>query len=437
MRYVMKYVKLVLRYFFLRLLSLIFILFVYSNHVECQLEECDTTIAPEIWSQPEILPKRVNNSFRNNYPFITSDGKTLYYNNKYVLSMTTLADTGWLEPVPLSSRVNSELAQSPSVSPDGKTLYFIDWTGNRWCVFSSTWNDTLNDWNTPEYVEGINSDRSTIHTGHISRDGKKFYFSCRDPEDSGAFSFFDDIYVSVWNDTTKKWGTKKNMGRAINFYNGCKGTMALEEGASLTADEKKIYFCKFEAHPNNFELYVAYKDSFGNWLKAQRLNINTIADSPTVFRYECCTGWDMDPSVTPDGKTIYYAARRQVFEYGEGDNIWMSRLLVDENGKIVTNIRENKDKPQNFEVYQNYPNPFNSETNIKYELLDKNCVSLIIYDAIGREVKRLVENVQEAGVYTIRWDARNRNGLKVTSGVYFYCLQAGNNYKVKKMIQIR
>ena len=77
--------------------------------------------------------------------------------------------------------------------------------------------------------------------------------------------------------------------------------------------------------------------------------------------------------------------------------------------------------PENYALYQNYPNPFNSTTTIKYELPEPAFVNLIIYDVLGREVKRLVNEEKPAGKYTVQFDAGN-----LSSGVYLYKISFDN-----------
>jgi hypothetical protein len=97
--------------------------------------------------------------------------------------------------------------------------------------------------------------------------------------------------------------------------------------------------------------------------------------------------------------------------------------------------------PDNYVLYQNYPNPFNSYTIINYELPEEAFVRLIIYDVLGKEVKRLVNEEKSAGKYTIQFDADN-----LSSGVYFYKISFENNsnkmvfdglYKTMKLILLK
>jgi hypothetical protein len=77
------------------------------------------------------------------------------------------------------------------------------------------------------------------------------------------------------------------------------------------------------------------------------------------------------------------------------------------------------DRPERFELFQNYPNPFNAETVVSYLLPVNSHVTLKVYDVLGREVKVLADEVQEAGYKTVSFDAN-----ELASGMYFYRLSA-------------
>jgi hypothetical protein len=96
-------------------------------------------------------------------------------------------------------------------------------------------------------------------------------------------------------------------------------------------------------------------------------------------------------------------------------------------------IAENSNTaPENFMLQQNYPNPFNPTTTIAYLLPKNSYVTLTVFDAIGREVKILVNEEKPPGTHTVKFNA---SGL--SSGVYFYSLRAGGNTAVKKMLVMK
>lgn len=88
--------------------------------------------------------------------------------------------------------------------------------------------------------------------------------------------------------------------------------------------------------------------------------------------------------------------------------------------------------PAKFELMQNYPNPFNPKTNIKYSVSQNQNIKLIVYDILGKEMETLVNDNHSPGVYEVSFD-----GDRLSSGVYFYKLIAGEFYETKKMILIK
>lgn len=88
--------------------------------------------------------------------------------------------------------------------------------------------------------------------------------------------------------------------------------------------------------------------------------------------------------------------------------------------------------PGNFELKQNYPNPFNPSTIIQYAIGSQQFVVLKVYDVLGEEMATLVNEEKSAGTYEIMYNAQ-----VLTSGVYFYTLEAGSFIETKKMIFLR
>ena len=94
-------------------------------------------------------------------------------------------------------------------------------------------------------------------------------------------------------------------------------------------------------------------------------------------------------------------------------------------------------QPVKYALGQNYPNPFNPKTTINYQLPIASFVELTIYNMLGQKVCSLVSGMQKAGFYTISWNGKNDQGILMSSGVYFYSLQAIEFLEYKKMILIQ
>ncbi len=85
-------------------------------------------------------------------------------------------------------------------------------------------------------------------------------------------------------------------------------------------------------------------------------------------------------------------------------------------------------------LYNAFPNPFKSQTTIRYSLSNSSKLSLVIYDASGRIIRKLINQEIPAGIYTINWNGTDDRGQKIASGIYFYKLQTPDHCQVKKLL---
>lgn len=93
--------------------------------------------------------------------------------------------------------------------------------------------------------------------------------------------------------------------------------------------------------------------------------------------------------------------------------------------------------PQAFALVDNYPNPFNPTTTIQYALPQAADVELVVYNMVGQVVRTLVAEHQSAGHYAVEWDATADSGRRLSSGLYFYRLQAGAFRETKRMLLLK
>ena len=113
-----------------------------------------------------------------------------------------------------------------------------------------------------------------------------------------------------------------------------------------------------------------------------------------------------------------------------------ARIGGNEYGTYVSVSGPGSSPPATFALDQNYPNPFNPETKIRYTVggISRqspvvSSVRLSVYDVLGREVAVLVDEKKEPGRYEVKLD-----GSKLSSGMYFYRLQAGTYVETKKLV---
>lgn len=88
--------------------------------------------------------------------------------------------------------------------------------------------------------------------------------------------------------------------------------------------------------------------------------------------------------------------------------------------------------PNQFSLSQNYPNPFNPSTHIRFTVPKRSFVKLTVYDILGSELKILVNEIVQPGVFETNFDSENLSG-----GIYYYCLEAGDYKETKKMVLVK
>ena len=93
--------------------------------------------------------------------------------------------------------------------------------------------------------------------------------------------------------------------------------------------------------------------------------------------------------------------------------------------------------PLAYALGQNAPNPFQGGTRLRFALPRSGPTNLVIYDVSGRRVRTLVDDPLPAGYHDLHWDGRNTEGLRVSSGVYFYRMRSGEFTEVKRMTLLR
>ena len=131
-----------------------------------------------------------------------------------------------------------------------------------------------------------------------------------------------------------------------------------------------------------------------------------------------------DQNTEPDK---YYYYRISTFDFNGNESDYSSELSF-----IITEIGQESALPTKYSLYNNYPNPFNPSTQIKFAVPQSGNVKIVIYNSLGKEVSVLKNENLNAGYYNVTWNA---NGL--SSGIYFYKMEANNFVQVKKMLLLK
>jgi arabinoxylan arabinofuranohydrolase len=109
------------------------------------------------------------------------------------------------------------------------------------------------------------------------------------------------------------------------------------------------------------------------------------------------------------------------------DNAKISAIKVTEAAPVTGLNQFPSNVPKRSETGQNYPNPFQSGTTIPYRLFEASHVKITIYNYLGQQIATLVNEFQNAGEYSIFWDAKNSPGKPMESGLYLYRMETGHD----------
>jgi hypothetical protein len=114
-------------------------------------------------------------------------------------------------------------------------------------------------------------------------------------------------------------------------------------------------------------------------------------------------------------------------------------LEVSQNWNVEIDITLNENIPEVTEtkLHANYPNPFNPETNIKFDLLEKQNVKIEIYNSKGQRIKVLCDNEFDSGSHSLIWNGTNGSGKDVASGIYFIKMQGRKYKKLRKALLLK
>lgn len=288
-------------------------------------------------------------------------------------------------------------------------------------------------------------------------------------EDSGMVLLIDDLntfFKDPDSDSLAFAGSSDNESLAL-----------IINGAALSVKPAENFF-------GDAALIVTASDGNSSASDTFMVKVTNVNDSPTAFtlvsppdsfrvmngdpRFPVSFSWEMPVDV--DGDTLEYefslsGANRDTtisvlttnqIDFDGGDfwalgfytwrvSVFDGTVFVNSSDTFVIEFPEvtglpdenTGALPQQFSLQQNFPNPFNPNTTIQFELPEAVAVQLTIYNSSGQLMKTLVQSQFPPGSHHVVWDARNRIGEKVASGIYLYMLNAGDYQEVRKMLLLK
>lgn len=190
----------------------------------------------------------------------------------------------------------------------------------------------------------------------------------------------------------------------------------------------KVTFCSCCGDSANYDVYSVNGTYVGNFVTDQQggcsqlgvLNATTLQSYYVEENNELCDSWTR----------VYFTACPCV-----EDSIRVKLPCCNpSDNKDGKNSKDGKYNPNDFKLNQNYPNPFNPVTQIGFNLPVGSYVKITIYDINGRTVDIPLQADVPAGYHELVWNADN---LKLSSGIYFYKLEAGDFTNERKMILLK
>jgi hypothetical protein len=411
----------------------------------------ETIYSDSAWTVPQKTSFAKSQSI---CPSISPDGTKLFFSSPVTSSddrgiyQCQRTDSGWSAPVEMNREVSSRVFESSCRLSDKGNFYVCSWRsgGKGGC----------DGWRIP-YINGVykkaenlgllNSSDGDCHWAPGPNESYLIWNSRRPLTGETSAFYRTDLFIS-YSKPNGGWTCPRNLGPKIN-------STATDMGAWISQDGKYLFFSSDRrgAEGDNDIYWVStnFIDSLKNTNFSPYVNraiSNQAAKQGSLFNYQIpdSTFIDDDGNNTltfsaalnngnPLPSWLNFNTKTATFS-GVPDTIGTFRIKVTatdtakESASCVFAINvksspvgieeKNGQLPRESKLYQNYPNPFNPTTTIKYDLLKDSRVKIIIYDILGREVTKLVDEIKRAGSYKVTLDA-----ACLTSGVFFTRFKPG------------
>ncbi|MFA6978654.1 MAG: T9SS type A sorting domain-containing protein [Ignavibacteriaceae bacterium] len=231
---------------------------------------------------------------------------------------------------------------------------------------------------------------------------------------NSSFAKDDSVFVKIESDTVQIWNTDVSANCASRF--SLKTEIA---GNAIVVTECDTLgpladcFCIYDLHSSLTGLTAGHY-------------------SVAVYRQELKKYfYDFDTTIFIDSLE---------FTLGNSSSLPKNIMSNQSACHTATSIDKEEANPESFLLLSNYPNPFNPSTVISWQLAVGSHVTLKIYDVLGNEVGTLVNEEQQAGNHSVNFYSTNNNLLttnKLSGGVYYYTLKAGNFVQTRGMIYLK
>ena len=282
----------------------------------------------------------------------------------------------------------------------------------------------------------LSTNNGTSWTAVDSGLGNTWVFSLAvSPAGTGAANIFagtqnGGVFVSTNNG--KSWILPSTrLSNEIVYALGVEGTNLFAgtgEGVFLSTDNGTSWTAAGLSSANVSALAVSPNGAGGTNIFAGT-TYTGVSNGGIFLSTDNGTSWTaVNTGLTNTNISSLAMSETDLFAGTNGSGTWRRPL-----SEMITAVKESKnEKPTTFSLSQNYPNPFNPATTISFALPSRSFVSLKVFDILGREQSTIVSGELQAGTYNRQWNAAN-----MSSGVYFYRLQAGSFIETKKLLLLK
>jgi len=201
---------------------------------------------------------------------------------------------------------------------------------------------------------------------------------------------------------------------SLSLFNARGGYGKIEVNWSTESEVDALGFRLYRDVSENFDQKTLIADYESN------VNLLCQGNSATGFDYSVVDDIEIE------AETMYYYQLEAVDVNGRSE---ISTLQASAEALPL---------PTDYSIGPNYPNPFNPDTRFELKLPETGKVSIIVYDALGREVSRVLDNeTLDAGIHQLSWNGQNSYGASVPSGIYFGLLKAEGTQRIMKMLLLK
>jgi hypothetical protein len=253
---------------------------------------------------------------------------------------------------------------------------------------------------------------------------------------------FDDFFIFA-----DAFGKSTRSGKAAAPQTGLNSRASVSLIPSASGDDLTVQVsASGVAQMRGYSLVVTYDPAAVSFVKAERATdalLGRGGSTPLFLARETAPGRVViadavvgGGTASGDGALADLTFRRVGPEAQAAVRVDLAQVFDGMGGSDALSVASGA-VPSTYALAQNAPNPFNPETQIAYQTPEAGRVTLIIYNALGQQVRKLVDGQMAAGSYRVSWDGRDEAGRAMASGVYLYRIEAGGFSAVRRMVLLK